>query len=736
MLIEFLGQQATPSEEEVALFTAALKAENRRVGLQAMIDSPGWFQRLKNTEIANAMVDEDEAIIASDVLARAAIFAPIDVLDLIERHWLPRKEFDGYVWHILPEFRDWDERHLAVAKEVLARTDVGPFAFDHLVSTLGASQPRLAIQLVNARLHSKLLAAKSEAESRETSTKNSRNEQDLVAYYDRLPRQTYTQMVESSDGWDGLELLAKADSNCFLEILWPWLSALFSALRDYETLERDRGFSLSQVVDLRFENEGTLGLPEYAILGAYRTALESLAAQPGDLFIDWLAKHEDEDAEPAQRLFAHALSSQPERYAPRALAFLLDDGRRFHLGNIEDYSETTKRLVSAVSPFWNDEELTSFIEGVAAYSPPPGAWRSAKLRQYFRRDLDRLKLELLEQIPQDRLPAETLAFVNRERRRFGAERRGATFTGPTWIGSPMSSEAVGLATDEDVVNAFNRLPDETGWDNPKTWMKGGNVQLSRAFADFSKTNPQRATEIISKLSPEIGTRAAGYALNAMAEEAEPGLVLDTIIKLEERGFSGEEYRGSAAGAIERLIRRDVTIEDKILDVLVGWLVDTPTSMDAVEPDSDDENILADVLPTEDDKDERVGSVLWGMGGMSILPHGNFPILEVITRILLQRRDHVRLINLLIDHLDRRESIKVWGAMLRFFRYINPDDKTLFVYFLYKLFGKFPELSATTEAAIALAHLHWTVPDFVEKCLTRGRIRRHQRYNRRLVNLPR
>ena len=68
----------------------------------------------------------------------------------------------------------------------------------------------------------------------------------------------------------------------------------------------------------------------------------------------------------------------------------------------------------------------------------------------------------------------------------------------------------------------------TGWDNPKAWMKGGNVQLSRAFADFAKKDPARASEIILKFSPDIGARAAGYAL-ALAQQGYPlGLVKQNV----------------------------------------------------------------------------------------------------------------------------------------------------------------------------------------------------------------
>ena len=49
--------------------------------------------------------------------------------------------------------------------------------------------------------------------------------------------------------------------------------------------------------------------------------------------------------------------------------------------------------------------------------------------------------------------------------------------------------------------------------------------------------------IIKLFEPSFGTRASGYALDAMAETAEPSMVFELIEMLDERGFKGEEFRG-------------------------------------------------------------------------------------------------------------------------------------------------------------------------------------------------
>ena len=114
----------------------------------------------------------------------------------------------------------------------------------------------------------------------------------------------------------------------------------------------------------------------------------------------------------------------------------------------------------------------------------------------------------------------------------------------------MSAEAMDLASDEEVLNAFEALPDATGWDNPKHWLKGGNIQLSRSFADFAKKQPERAADIMRLFTPDMGARAAGYAIDALGEVADGALIEPLIKELDDRGFSSEEFRGGVARGIE------------------------------------------------------------------------------------------------------------------------------------------------------------------------------------------
>lgn len=716
LVLDFLGQQQGPTPVEEEIFRSALRGIDRRTALHAMVGSSGWFKMLANTAVSDAMQRQNELSIAVGILSRASQTASKEVLDLVEKNWMLQKEFDNSSWYVLQEMPNWDERALGIAKLIIDRSEVSSHGLDYTISIVGAKQPEYAMRLALAGLERRLSLAKVEAERR-SQMPRSEDAEGLRSYLES-PKQALENVVERTDGWDSLEPLAKTDPPAFLRILWPWMLDLLAALRKYDTTYSDIGFAIKYGVDLRFNEEGKLGLPEHAILAAFRSALETYAAQEGSGFEDWLDAHQNEDAQPAQRLFAHALSHAPEKHAQRALKFLLDDPRRLFLGNIEDMCGTTRRLVRTVSPYWSVTDVQSFEKVVRSYAPQPTSEREVDARRAFYHLVDRVKVSALEELPRDKLSAETLRYIAQERRRFGGGNNvGVTYSGPTWIGSSMSSESMAKARDEDVVHAFQDIPDDTAWDHPRQWMKGGNIQLSRAFADFAKQDPTRASRIILKFTPETGGRAAGYALDAMAETVDPHLITTTVRELEKRGFASEEYRVGVAGAFGRLLRREIAIDDDMLDMLIQWL-ESPGTQEADDESESSEAAALDEVFDENEKgsDDRSKSVLWGMGGGSVLPHGNYPILETVTRILLQRRDPDRLLQVWQDHLQRSEEEAVWAALLLYVRYISKSAQGELEKFLNALIDKYPAIIASHELAIGLAYIRGVVPGFVERML--------------------
>lgn len=727
LLIDFMGHQIAPSDYEALLLTPILKqGAERQIGFRAITGSPGWFERLRKTLLPEAMIeDENSSRVAVSMLIAAWTFAPAQVETLVRERWITNPAFDSQHWAVIESCLNWNAEVANLAVTLLARSNISTFRIDNLVRIVGVNQPHLALRLVRAKLDYELKAVRAEAQRRKDSStkpKQDNLDEQIVWNIKRSPVTPFTQLLENESDWDGLAALAEIAPAAFLTALWPWFQNIFAAIREIDSPnESSVSFSIPYHADFRFESEDHLGLSEPSLLAGLRVAVERLASSEMDAFLEWIDTSGSEDAMPVQRLIAHALSSQPEQYAKRALKFLLDDIRRFNLGNIHDSSGTTVRLIRAVAPFWTDIDFARFEKAVLDYEPSQRhSLKDVKARQHFKKFVRWNRLDLLRALPDNRISPAVSRLIIEETRVFPDDKIGAKFSGVRSIGSPMEALAISKASDEDVINAFKILPDATGWNNPRDWMVGGNIQLSRAFADFAKSNSSRAISLISQFEPSFGERAAGYAFDAMAESVDGQVVVKLFVDLARRGFSGEEFRGSASRGIERLVKRNISIDDEVVEILSAWL-EHPSLPDEAEQASviTNEHVTEVASPeaiAAKDGDEGIHSVLWGMQGITILPSGNFPVLEAIFRILIARPDQDRLAIIIQAHLLRSENPNVWQAFLQYFNYLRPSREAQKAELLNALFAKYPELTQTREAVHLLAHAHWWAPDLVRNVI--------------------
>lgn len=449
---------------------------------------------------------------AGTVLTLAWAFAGAEVERLIVENWARDPQRDRLTWAAFDHALVWTPRMIEVAKQIIERTTIHAHDLEYAVSAIGTTQPDVAIGLLEAILRKELRAAKEESAKRVAAAPQGDGDEYWKWRIAASPREPITDVVERENVWDTLEALAAARPEPFLDALWPWFTEAMSALAD---LESDRegdpvNYFVRYTLDFKFAEEDAgrdrSGPP---ILGAIRVALETLARSDAERFLAWLAAHESEEFAPAQRLFAHVLSLSPQDYAERAHRFLTGDQRRFLLGNHEDRSGTSKRLVAASSPNWSDAEIAAFVALINAYAPPPYPNLDAEGRRHFQDTVRIIRLGLLSALPADRLPAESRRLVLEEQRRFPRSDRGVRRQGASWIGSPISAEQLRKARDEDIINAFREVPDKYDWDHPNRMIEGGNIQLSRAFAEFAKTDPQRAARLIRGFEPSFGTRGRG-----------------------------------------------------------------------------------------------------------------------------------------------------------------------------------------------------------------------------------
>lgn len=714
LLIEFLGQQKAPTDlEETLLATTFANPDERAPAFRAATGSPGWFERLRrNVLIASMDGDEKVKGWTANLLSSAVQFAPSQVEQLLETRWLGDPHNDFLIWSVLQQAVTWTDGLLAIGETLLRRTQIAPLYIDHIVGSIGGEQPLTAMRLVRASLDRSLWAARLEA-TRLKSLQPPGADGDEVGlwHYRNDPRQPIKDIIEGSNEWDTLAALAEQSPSETLDLLWPWFLDALAALAEVSRVDVERpSYRLKLEADFRIDGEHGFRLPEHSLLAALRIAAEKLADSAPAKFRAWMASAETCQLHPVQRLVAHAMSTNPAEYASDAFDFILADVRRLQLGCLEDAWITTQHLISAAAPYWSEAQVAAFEDRVRALRldlPPdldsPGG------RRTWHAILRRLRVRLLRALPKNNISSETSELLRTEERAIGGDRMRVEYSGVYSPSSIMGVEEMTRAKDEDILNAFRRLPDATHWDHPSDYRKGGNVQLSREFANFAKAEPVRAIRLIKQFDPEFGERAAGYAISAFGEDVDAIALQELVIELVGRGFTGEEFRGSVATAFEGLLSRDQSIDPVLLQTLIDWVFnDAAKGSDEQEEEQE---------PSSDGKDADERSLLWGYGEMSFVPGGAFTLIHAIVRYFLKSGRLSEAIDFLKCCLPLGFGMNVWSHILPMLRYARPPEGGEVgpsVALIEAIIAQYPALRGTRDLAFLLGHAHWWALDLVER----------------------
>ncbi|MBW0152120.1 MAG: hypothetical protein KXJ53_13005 [Phenylobacterium sp.] len=702
LLIEFLGEQPDPIPWEVLAFEQVINSPDFRLNaLKAIVGSAAWFDNFARTAIPAAMAGSDSEIKqAIRILIAAWKHAPQEVIRLLNDQWLQDAERDYATWAVLDGRPTWDEETLAMVRTVLARTAIGTWEVDYTASSIAVEQPEIAFQLIRAKLDYLLSQVKDPPPTDPYPSDGTEEEKMLWALKD-APGKPIEKLFEASE-WNSLPAMAEAEPRKFMEGLWPWYD---DALKELQRRLTDNSVDhlypgqYSLRLDVGDDAGDRIGRDE-PLLSSLVEAVESVARNEPDYFAVWAQAQGGFELMAVQRLIAQGMASAPETYAARALAWLFEDPRRLQLGNSSATRQTTSFLVRSVAPFWSDDEIAEFEKRLGAFRPPvPSHLTTPSQRRLFSNLIRSTRAHLLSQVPEDRLSQAARELIRTETRALGELDHGIRHYGPGLIGSPMEAGSMGKAKDREILKILDEVPDDTEWDHPRSWMRGGNIQLSRAFAEFAKADPERALRLMEQFEPGKQERAAGYALDSISENAGYDDALQAaLIDLHDRGFGADEYRGSAAHAITKIAQRGSVTED-VIEILIGWLTV------AVEPEKPEEGHTEDPADqTEERKQARQQSILWGLHGGTILPGGNYPILAALISILLKgEAGRDRLIGIFTDHLARERDPKVWKALL--LRLSNSGGATPDVVstFIRALFDKFPTLLESREAIIFLAY---------------------------------
>ncbi|WP_440222789.1 hypothetical protein ACQQ2N_17175 [Dokdonella sp. MW10] len=674
LLIEFLGQLQDPDSNETAL--VAEKWDDgwyRRRILATVPGSPGWFDWLVNDHLVHIMrLPLEDARFALPVLSRALPSRQSHVMDLIRDHWQASSEKDPLTWFVLEQLPAWNADCIALCRQILARTEISGWQANHMLSVVSGADPSQAPLLIDAWLRQKTGDVRQSVEEavRLAEILNGQELHDLRAVAEAAPRE-------------------------FMSTVWPWV------LKSIRLLSQDaHDFVVGyRSVDMNFPDlDDDEPRREKPFISAVIAGTKLLAERHPEDFLAFLHSNRHSDLMPVQRLLALGLQQAAPRYPAEAVEFLLEDPRRLVIGSFRDAHGDTKRLIRAVSPHLDEEQIQQ-LEGAIRgwnryiYFPDDDAKTRLHRLQWTRQH----RLRLLRAIPPERMSAACCRHVAEEERAFpGLDDADVRISGFSRIDSPMDATSMQRASEEDILSLFAELTDQTQWDHPRHRMRGGVIQASRELAELAKALPDKAIRLIRQMRPDNNEIAVGAVLRALGESKHDATALHSLIlELNHKGFDGLEFRRDAAYAAGAVVSADTPLPQDLFDLLTSWLQDDPDNGTQTEDNAEDK--------------DASGSILWSHGGLFIVPSGNYPILSALTHACLSQEPPLteEWLSLLETHVGREEHPQVWGALAIDLKWLVCAEHDRAQCFLLELFQSHPRLCNFKTGIMLVANSqHW------------------------------
>lgn len=673
LLIEFLGQLQDPSTGEASHLVAKWDDPWYRNRILATIaGSPGWFDRLAGTHVSGIMrQDLEEAHRALPVLCQALRARQSQVLGLVEACWFPDPQKDELTWIVLQNLPAWDDSCISLCQRIVGRSKIPEWQFNHLLSVASAALPQKAPLLVKAWLQHE---TKADGQGSVTA--------DIA------------RAVLNDNRLNDLSAIAEAAPEAFLEAVWPWtLQAIEALARDSHPFivgyrDTDSGFSHLDDEDARIEK------PFPASVGL---AVGNLAKEHPSKFLAFLHANQHVDLMPVHQLLAWGLTRVVAEEPALVLDYLLRDPRRLAIGTYRDVHSGSKRLIEALVPHLDATQMDQLERTILVwnrYRPTPDDDAATRLHR-LRWSRER-RLKLLRAIPKELLSQNLRRHVEEEERALPGVMNADIWSGGMHeIGSPMTAANMHSASDAQILNLFAELTDETRWDHPRHDMQGGVIQASRQLAEFAKAAPERAIGLIRTMAPGSNGIAVGAVIRALGEvEYAPDALYSLIMELHDRGFDDGNFRNDVADATSAVVNASNPLPGPLFDLLLTWL--TEVTEDAETAASEEEH-------------ERSSSILWSHSGITILPHGNYPLLAALSRACLSAEPPSTdsWLSVLELHLSRKERLATWEAMVFLLRWLWEGDQERAQRFVLQLFEVQPGLFESKAGIRLLAECqHW------------------------------
>ena len=671
-LVEFLGQLEDPDRwEEGYLREALAEPRLRQTGLIAIVGRRIWFERLAPDVLPQMMTDGNVMMgPLTDVLSAAAMQNGPTVITLLRNHWISRPAADWWTMSVLTNIQSWGAEATSLARILADRPSANASRLFDLIWLAAESDPVSAVSIFEAFLRRKV----GEVEALSNVIDPSNEDTPIFHIFRDSPRQAAAEKILKGDtNWPDLKSMAEIACSAFIERIWPLFVRLLVATDDKDN-RTDRVFRSEYGLGMSFR--------ESPFLEAIDSSVRTLARSDGPKFAEFIGTEGQLNSMTVQRVLARSLYDYAPQHPTLAFDFLTGDLRRLKLGDYEGRHRDSGLLIASVCPHLSEGQIRSLEQFIGTWEtmvvPHPDV-QPEDVDRWTRHD----RLRLWQYIPVQLRSHEVNTALDAGLEEFPDLRRPEHTRGlgsqSQFIGSPMSVDEMETASNAELLATLAEFPDSTGWDHPTDISKGGSIQISRAFADFAKNQPDRTLEVINQLDPSENSRPAAYALEKLAEtEIGNEQLFESLEMLNDRGFQNLEFRTSAANSISKRLETGGLLPERLFAMFENWLLELVTQTVSEESEADDH-------------EEKQSTIIWQPTYRWTSPNGTYAVLRVLHAACCKANQPDRFLTIIQTHLERPETVATWRTLCWHFDILGFADRHSASGFLVRFFERMPKV---------------------------------------------
>lgn len=549
LLVRWLGALVNPTDKELVLAQRWLADSARRAGLLlAMHGNPGWLTRLTSTLHQNLLALDEQEIDTLILPYLASLIDPaqVEVVRLLRPYLGTTARWNKRIAWILLRIRDWQtDEVIALFEDVvtLDRSIVTDFRFEcHKIATVN---PLAGCRLLHVMLDLTLDQFIDKYQAQQQEPQRFNRILNTVHLKSELEHLSASSIVEACT------VVSQAVPAYFVEVMVPWLERVLRL--DWVDSGEKSQYSSDKLSHGWYNNTYVV---TNTLIHCLITALTYLAQTEPGTFHHYTERLARLPYETPQQLLSHIYRAVPDRFAEEAWRFLLEDRRRFHLGDSERYD--TRQLITSIYPYLTPAQRIACEAAIIAWTfdEKPRDLLDLRWRGIH-------QLMLLQAIPDHLLTDQGRRYVQELERKFPDEQ---FFNDPSIIHfrvviSPISLEAARRMSDRAWLRAMQHYQNNRRHpDSPK----GGADELAGVLGTLMKDQPERFFKLLERMPDTIDD---SY-LNVYIERfAEADVSIDYLIAIIRRfgRQAGRRIRRTIHAALEKCAHID--LPDDILALL-------------------------------------------------------------------------------------------------------------------------------------------------------------------------